>query len=123
MKKEFINSTPGYTNIVVITTGDIKTLYIAGQVGAGETMEEQIRSAYLALIKQLNAANAQFSDVVKATIYVVDYKEAYLSLFKKVRLELFGNQVMPAITMVGVAALAMDNMKVEIEAVAKIENK
>ena len=121
MEKEFINPTPGYTNVVSITTGNIKTLYIAGQVGSGDSMEAQIRSAYKKLIEQLATAKAKFSDVVKITIYIVDYKEEYLPLFKKVRLELFGDQLMPAITMLGVATLAMSDMKVEMDAVAIME--
>ena len=123
MKKEFINQTPGYTNVVSVKTGNTTTLYIAGQIGSGATMEDQIRSSYNALINQLKAAGAEFSDVVKATIYVVDYKEEFLPLFKKIRIELFGNQVMPAITMVGVSSLALDSMKVEVEAVAVLKNK
>ena len=123
LKKEYINPTPGYTNVVAVNTGLTTTLYIAGQVGSGETMEEQIRSSYQALLKQLSAADASFSDLVKITIYIVDYKEEQLPLFKKVRLELFDDQTMPAITLVGVSALALDTMKVEMEAVAIIENK
>ncbi len=119
-KKEYINSTPGYTNVVSITSGNIKTLYIAGQVGSGETLEEQIRTSYQGLIDQLKAGGAEFSDVAKITVYVVNYRQEDLPLFKKVRLELFGDQVMPAITLVGVSALALDNMKVEMEAVAVV---
>lgn len=107
--------------MVAVTIGNIKTIHIAGQVGSGETMEAQIRSAYLQLIKQLATIDAEFSNVVRITIYIVDYKEEYLPLFRKVRLELFGDQVMPAITMLGVSALAMDSMKVEMEATAMIE--
>ena len=119
-KKEYINSTPGYTNVVSITNGNIKTLYIAGQVGSGDTLEEQIRTSYQGIIDQLKAAGAEFSDVVKITAYIVNYSQEDLPLFKKVRLELFENKVMPAITIVGVSALALDNMKVEMEAVAVV---
>lgn len=119
-KKEYINTTPGYSNIVAITTGQTRTLYIAGQVGSGDTMEEQIRIAYQGLLSQLKSADADFSHLVKITAYVVNYRQDDLPLFTKVRLELFGDQVMPAITLLGVSALALDTMKIEMEAVAVV---
>lgn len=121
MEKEYINPTPGYTNIVAVTTGNIKTLYVAGQVGTGDTMEEQFTSSFKSVLEQLDNAGATFSDVVKMTLYIVDYKEAYLSIISKVRKQVFGTGNMPAITMVGVNALAFDHMKVETEAVAVME--
>lgn len=120
-KKEYINATPGYTNVVSVTNGNVKTLYIAGQVGSGDTMEEQFRSSFKGLLNQLSDAKAEFSDVVKMTLYIVNYREEDLAIISKVRKEVFGEGPMPAITMLGVASLAFDNMKVETEAVAVVQ--
>lgn len=118
--KKYINPTPGYSNAVAIDNGTQRTIYIAGQVGTGDSMEEQFRTSILAVLDQLNAANASFEDVVKMTIYIVDYQESYLDIISRVRKEVFGTGKMPAITMLGVNALALKSMKVETEAVAVI---
>ena len=120
LKKEYINPGSGYTNVVAVTTGNIKTLYIAGQVGTGDSLEEQIRTSFAGVIKQLEDAGAAFTDVVKMNTYIVNYREEDLDVFRKVRKELFGDQNMPANTLVGVTSLATDDFKVEMEAVAVV---
>ena len=123
IQKDYINPSSGYTNVVAVTTGDVTTLYVAGQVGNGATMEEQIRSAFQGVLKQLSDAGAEFGDVVKMNTYIVNYREEDLATFRGVREELFGNQKMPANTLVGVTSLARDAYKVEIEAIAVVTAK
>lgn len=120
-EKEYINPTPGYTNVVAITSHNIRTLYIAGQVGSGATMKEQFVTSFQAVLAQLKASGAEFADIVKMTIYIVDYREEDLALISAARKEVFGEGPMPAITMLGVSSLAFDNMKVETEAVAVMQ--
>jgi len=123
IQKEYINPAGGYTNVVAVTTGNIKTLYIAGQVGNGDTLEEQIRTAYRGVLKQLEDAGATFSDVVKMNTYIVNYRQEDLILFRRIREEIFGDQKMPANTLVGVTSLARDALKVEMEAIAVVAVK
>jgi enamine deaminase RidA (YjgF/YER057c/UK114 family) len=118
--REHINPSSGYTNVVAVTTGDVRTLYISGQVGSGDTLEQQIRSAFEGVLKQLADADSAFSDVVKINTYIVNYRQEDLALFRKVREEMFGQQKMPASTLVGVASLATEAIKVEMEAVAVV---
>jgi len=123
IQKEYINPAGGYTNVVAVTTGNVKTLYIAGQVGSGDTLEEQIRTAYQGVLKQLEDAGAKFSDVVKMNTYIVNYRQEDLSLFRRIREEIFGDRKMPANTLVGVTSLARDALKVEMEAIAVVAVK
>ena len=118
LQKEYINPASGYTNVVAVTSGGVKTLYIAGQVGNGETLETQIRTAFEGVLKQLSDGGAQFSDVVKMNTYIVNYRAEDLALFRRIRQEMFGDAKMPANTLVGVTSLATDAIKVEMEAVA-----
>lgn len=116
--KEYINPSSGYSNAVAVTSGSTKTIYIAGQVGSGDTLEDQIRSSFQGVLKQLADAKASFSDVVKMNTYIVNYRQEDLVLFRRIRKEMFGEQNMPANTLVGVTSLATDDIKVEMDAVA-----
>ncbi len=120
-QKAYINPANGYTQVVAVTTGNIKTLYVSGQVGEGEDMKTQIRSAFHNLEKQLKDAGATLDDLVKTTTFFVNYQPEHLSIFKEIRKELLGDHNMPASTLVGVQALAAERLLVEIEAVAVIE--
>ena len=118
--KVFIDTHDGYSEAVVIESGSLKTVYISGQVGAGEDLESQMRSALSNLIEVLGKAGATMGDVVKMNTYIVDYGPETLSSFRKVRKELLGDSDMPASTLVGVEALALPDWLIEIEAVAVV---
>ena len=60
-----------YTQIVAVSSGGIRTLHVSGQVGGGETLEEQSKAAFSSLEHRLKAAGATPDDVVKLTTYVV----------------------------------------------------
>ena len=121
LSKEFINPASGYTQVVSVTTGNIKTLYISGQIGEGEGLEAQMRSVLENLSKQLAAGGATFADIVKMNTYIVDYKPGDLSTFRNVRKEIMGDRDMPASTLVGVQSLALEEWLIEMEAVAVVE--
>ena len=120
-QKEYINPANGYTQVVAVTTGPVKTLYISGQVGEGEDLESQLRSAFSNLEKQLQDAGATLADLVKTTTFFVDYQSDHLEIFKKVREEFLGTRNLPASTLVGVQSLALERFLVEIEAVAVVK--
>jgi enamine deaminase RidA (YjgF/YER057c/UK114 family) len=112
---------------VVVASGT-RTVYTAGQVsidasgalvGAGDLAEQTaqvMRNVGLALA----AAGADFSDVVKITTYVVNYKPEHRAIVGKARAPFFKNGTPPASTLVGVSALALPEWLVEIEAIAVI---
>ena len=62
----------------------------------------------------LDAAGASFADVLKVTVYLTDVEDR--KKINPVRQEFFGS-ARPASTLIGVQALAIPGMKVEIEAV------
>jgi 2-iminobutanoate/2-iminopropanoate deaminase len=119
-EKEFIHPQNGYSQMVAVTTGNIKTLYISGQVGQGNDLEAQMRSVLDNLRIELKACGADFKDIVKMNTYIVDYKEEHLSLFRSIRKEILGDTDMPASTLVGVKSLARASWLIEIEAIAVI---
>ena len=113
---------------VVAATGK-RTIYTAGQVSIDERgnlvgandlaaqTEQVMRNVGLALA----AAGATFADVVKITTYVVNYKPEHRAVIGKARAPFFGDGPRPASTLVGVAALALPEWLVEIEAVAVVD--
>jgi enamine deaminase RidA (YjgF/YER057c/UK114 family) len=123
LKKEYISPKNGYTEVVAYTSGNVKTIYVSGQIGEGDSLDEQIRSAMTNLKMQLELAGAGLVDLVKINTYIVDYKQEDLDIFRKAREDIFGDIDRPASTLVGVTALALDGWLVEIDGVAVIEVK
>ena len=69
----------------------------------------------------LAAAGAGYADIVKITTYVVNYKPEDRTVVGKARAPFFAGGTPPASTLVGVAALALPEWLVEIEAVAVVD--
>lgn len=103
-----------------------KTIYIAGQgafdhkfnlVGKGDYYAQTMQ-AIKNLEQALKASGAKPSDVVSSTFYVVGLNPDVLAEFGKA---LTDSELPPnASTMVGVAALGMSDMLVEISAIAAV---
>jgi 2-iminobutanoate/2-iminopropanoate deaminase len=99
-----------------------KTLYIAGQVGAGQDgkvvgsgMAEQLDRVLTNVGLALKSQGADFSHIAKITIYttsIAEFREA-----SAVRAKHFGAN-RPASTLVQISQLANPDFKVEIEAIA-----
>jgi enamine deaminase RidA (YjgF/YER057c/UK114 family) len=117
---DYILPREGYSEAVIVTHSGLKTIYVSGQVGEGDTFDEQFNDALDKLLKTLEKSGANFSDVVKYTTYVVDYQPEYLDTFRTIRKDRLGKVNMPASTLVGVQALGLPTWGVEIEAVAVI---
>ena len=71
----------------------------------------------------LASAGATFNDVVKINWYVKDYKQENLAVLREVRTLYVNKDNPPASTLAGVAALALDDYLIEVEAVAAIPDK
>jgi len=99
------------------------TLYIAGQLGRDadlnviEGAEAQFTQAFENVSKVLQAAGAGFDDVVDMLTFHVDMRD--LPLFMNVKDRYFSGRV-PAWTGIGVAALAMPGLLVEIKCTARL---
>lgn len=120
-EKTYVDTHNGYSEAVVITSGNLKTIYISGQIGQGPDMEAQMRDALSKMEGILKDAGASMKDVIKMNTYIVDYGPESLEVFRGVRKELLGDTDMPASTLVGVEALALVEWLIEIEAVAVVE--
>lgn len=132
MEKKFINpptlATPrGYTHVVTAAGG--KMIFVAGQVafdakgelvGKGD-LRAQATQAYENLKAALTAAGATTADVVKMNTYIVNFKSADLPVIREVRAQFFPQENLPASTLVGVQALAVDGLLIEVEAIAMVK--
>lgn len=122
IEKEYIEPNEGFSQTVVVKTGNFKTLYISGQIGDGNDLETQTISTFQNLEKQLANCNATFKDVVKMNTYIVNFNpEMDLPIFRKVRKHFLENENYPASTLVGVESLGKKEWLIEIEAVAVVQ--
>jgi enamine deaminase RidA (YjgF/YER057c/UK114 family) len=93
--------------------------YADGKVG--ETFEEQADIAHANVIRELAAAGATAKDVLKLNTYVVDLDSSRSKAVQAAKSKYFNHENQPASTMVGVSALVMKPLLVEVEATAVIE--
>ncbi|WP_280446728.1 RidA family protein [Nocardia brasiliensis] len=113
---------------VSIATGS-KLIFLAGQVawdadgttvGAGD-LAAQVEQCYLNVATALAGVGADFGDVAKLTVYVVDWTPAKMPQFldgvTRAAAKL-GVTPAPPGTLIGVAALDIPEHLVEVEAVA-----
>ncbi len=117
----------GYSHVVGATGS--KMVYVAGQialdgdgklVGAGD-MAAQAKQVYENIARALDAAGASFADVVKLNTYIVGLDADRMAAARAARSAHFPGPNYPASTLVGVTALAMEGLMIEVEAVAMIE--
>jgi reactive intermediate/imine deaminase len=115
---------PGYTQIVEVTGG--RTVYIAGQtaldqsfkiVGKGD-FRAQTQQVFENLKAALTAIGADFTHVVKLTIYLKDMTQ--LRVLAEVRDRYVNTDYPPASTAVEVRKLALDDLLLEIEAIVSL---
>ncbi len=100
-------------------------LYMSGQhAGAPEggllgdgSIEDQTRQTFKKIIALVEAAGGSVTDIVKMTVYLTDI--AGRPAVSVARREVFSDP-MPCSTLVAISALAMPELKVEIDAVAVI---
>ena len=121
-----VAASPAYTEVVTAKPGTI--VWVAGQtaqdakgevVGKGD-LKVQVNQAWEDVKAALAASGATFNDVVKITIYVVNYKPSMRDDLRAARLRAMGSAPPPAATLVGVQSLASEDWLVEIEVTAVI---
>lgn len=84
----------------------------------GDDVLTQAKQVFANLKKILRAADAEFADVLKVTVYLVDVADR--GKINPVRQQYFG-AARPASTLIGVKQLAVDGMKIEVEAVVGLK--
>lgn len=117
----------GYANGVA-TRG--KTLYVGGQIGWNpqcvfetDDLAEQFAVALDNVVAVVRAAGGEPSDIAKMTVFVTDlpaYRASLRAIGAAWRARL--GKHFPAMALVGVAGLVEPRAKVEIEAVAILED-
>jgi enamine deaminase RidA (YjgF/YER057c/UK114 family) len=114
-----------YTHVVASEGG--KTLYISGQIGmdaagkvAGPDLMSQGEQVFQNIKACLESAGATFADVVKFTTFVVNYKPEDRATITALRQKYIPSTNPPASTLVGVQALALPELLIEIETVAVV---
>ena len=112
--------TYGYSRAVI--AGD--EVHIAGTTGYDYTkmampddVVDQTRNIYSTFAKVMKEAGGELADIVRLRTFVTD--SAYFDAVLKVQGEVFG-EIRPAATMMVVSALLKPEMKVEIEADARV---
>jgi enamine deaminase RidA (YjgF/YER057c/UK114 family) len=135
MAKEFINPATlanweqSFSQIVVVSNGTSRTIYVSGQVavdegqnlvGAGDLSAQSMR-AFQNLESALAACGARTSDVVKLNIYVKGYQPADAIPVSEALRKYFPHKPLPASTWLGVQSLAREGFLIEVDAVAVVE--
>ena len=71
---DYIDPMGGFTQVVTTTHEGVKTIFVSGQVGRGDTLREHVESAFAGVVRRLEQAGATPEDVVKVRIFVKDFE-------------------------------------------------
>jgi enamine deaminase RidA (YjgF/YER057c/UK114 family) len=135
MRKRYLNPkelfhSPFFTHAVAVS-GTAKTVYVSGQVSydrdgfviGKDDMRAQAEQVFKSLTHNLKTAGAGWSDVVKLNGYMVRMNADAVNLYREVRSRYLDPKRMPASTLVGVKRLVHDDLLLEVEVVAVVEEK
>ena len=128
LETEFINSSSTYSQVATVTSNGVKTIYVSGQVGIRDgqipdSFAEQIDIVFSNMQGQLTAAGATMGNVIKLTGFIVDIDSKRRTEYSEARARYFSaNKSPPASTLIGVSGLVSPMLKVEVEAIAVIDN-
>jgi len=135
MRKQYLNpkelSTPRFYTHAVTVQGDGKIIHVSGQVsydrdgvvfGKGD-MRAQCEQVFKNLGHILRAAGAGWDDVVKMNGYMVGMHPEAVDMYRGVRSRYLKAGKLPASTLVGVERLVHDDLLLEVEIVAAVQEK
>ena len=121
LEKEQIGPSNGFYMTISVKSGGLKTIYATGLTGKGDDLAAQTVSVYQALAQRLEAAGASLTDVVRLNTYIPDFNPARdLPAFREARLKVLTSDDLPASTLVGIQALAVDGPRIEVDAIAVV---
>jgi 2-iminobutanoate/2-iminopropanoate deaminase len=113
-----------YTDAVrwgdLLFVSGVAPLDAEGRLVGGADVVAQTRQVFRNMKRVLDAVGADVGDILKVTVYLTDVADR--AAINPVRQEFFG-AARPASTLIGVAALVLPGMKVEIEAVVGLRKK
>ncbi|MGH7537007.1 MAG: RidA family protein [Gemmatimonadales bacterium] len=113
----------GFTHAVKVGP----TIYISGQVALDSTgrlvgpgdLRAQARQAFANLAFVLQIAGARPADVVKLTLYVVNYRPEDLAIIREAGAEFFPERNPPAGIVVGVQSLPKEGLLIAVDGIAQ----
>lgn len=105
-------------------------VFISGQSG-GEDLQHklsdnfrtQVQYALKNLQTVLATYDLQVGDVLKITVLIVNHDEKKLKIWTEEMQKTWGNQGFPASTLIPVPRLALEDMQIEVDAIAFIADK
>ena len=127
LKVDGLINAPTFSQVVVAEGR--RTVYISGQVAwdaeggivGQDDFAAQAKKAYENLAIALEAAGATIADVAKTNVYIVDYDPSLGRDLGATRRAVFGDGPPPASTLIGVQALALPDLLIEVEAIAVLD--
>ena len=117
-----------FSQVVTAEVGGARLVYISGQVGvdAQEKLtgdggfRAQTEQVFRNLDAALTAAEATFADITALVIYVVSYEPEKASIIGEALRTRFPSGELPALSLIGVAALARPEFELELQAQAVV---
>lgn len=135
MRKQYLNPkelfhSPFFTHTTTVS-GPAKIVYVSGQVSydrdgfviGKDDMRAQAEQVFKCLTHNLKAAGAGWSDVVKLNGYMVRMNADSVNLYREVRSRYLDPKRLPASTLIGVKRLVHDDLLLEVEVIAAVEEK
>lgn len=126
LRPQGLFASPMFSQVTTVIEG--KLIFVSGQVSwddKGKVMfpgdlRAQTRQTFENMKIALAAAGATIDDVLKFTIYVVNLDREKWKMVGEERAKYINPDKAPASTMVGVPGLVLEDLLIEIEAVAVI---
>ena len=120
-----------FSQVVTAEVGGAKLVYISGQVGVDArenltgdgSFQAQTDQAFRNLNTALSSVGATFAEVTALVIYVVRHESKKTSIIGEALRARFPDGELPALSLVGVAALARPEFELEIQAHAVIDGQ
>jgi 2-iminobutanoate/2-iminopropanoate deaminase len=94
------------------------TIYLSGTTGRGETLEQQLQSAYDRISRTLAHYGAAPRQIVKETIFTTDMEA--LQAAQPSRRKFYGDHA-PASSWIGIDRLFVPRLKIEIEVIVVLD--
>ena len=129
--ESLLNWSSMFTQVVVTEGNGLNFIYISGQVGVDSSkklvgngsLQDQTHQALVNLQIALNSVGATTKDVVKLLIYVRNYHYEQAAVIREELQRAFVINQLPAVSLIGVFALAEEHFLIEIDAHAIAETE
>ena len=134
MKKQYLNpkelgAAPRFYSHAVSVAGPAKLIYVSGQVSWGADgsavgkgdMRAQCEQVFSNLTAALRAAGAGWGDIIKMNAYMVGINAENVAAYREIRSGYLKPGQLPASTLVGVTSLVQQDLLLEVEVVAAVE--